>query len=363
MKSNILRLIFIFAGSLIFVSEASAHPAWAIVVDDKNQIYISDLVKIWKIDTSGEVSVFSERHTHEMTLSKDGNILGEELHYEPSSQKYTAALWRITPNGEFSYILAPTETPPKGISIWKNAGGATYYFGQTEIEPRENFLLKRSAKGDVKVLLGDEQKAMNHRQIVPYSFAGMAFAPDGSLFVKNGTTIWKVTLDDRVSVFVDQLQMSAIVPNTALYGLTVDAENNVYTADFTNKKVLKIAPDKKISIVAQSEKDWSPTGVYYKNKNLYVLENKTVSSGSNPIVRVRKIGFDGKISTVATIGENQSTPLTNSNQQNSSDLVLQSQADEQSGKPCAAVGLMIAASICLIASETRKTNGNKRLKN
>jgi hypothetical protein len=346
MKTFILPALFVIA--LFFASpfEAEAHPSWAIVVDDKNQIYVSDLEKIWKIDASGKVTVFSERHTHEMTLDKEGNLLGEELHYEPSTQKFTAALWRITPAGEFAYTLAPTETPPKGVSIWKNQAGDTYYFGQTDGEPHENFLLKRSGAGRIKVLFGDERKAMQHRQIVPYSIAGIAFAPDNSLYVKNAATIWKVTSDDKITVVANRELEPRITPNAMLFGLTIDEENNVYTADLPSKKILKITSDKKVFVVAHSEKDWSPTGVYYRNKNLYFLESKNVPVNAKLISRVRKISADGKITTIATIGETQST--SNPNPQNSSELDSENQSNERNGKLCSVIGLIIAACAALI---------------
>jgi sugar lactone lactonase YvrE len=344
MKKIILLLFFVFACG--FFDEASAHPSWAIVVDDKNQIYVSDLEKIWKIDAAGKVSVFSERHTHEMTLDKDGNLLGEELHYEPSTQKYTAALWRITPSGEFSYTLAPTETPPKGVSIWKNAAGDTYYLGQTEDTPHENFLLKRSAAGRIKVLFGDDRKAMRERQIVPYSVAGMAFAPDGSLYVKNATNIWKVTPDDKVAVLVNLEQERRAMSNFMLFGLAIDEQNNVYTADLPNKRILKIAADKKISVIARSEKEWSPTGVYYRNKTLYFLESKNVPVNATPVSRVQKIEPDGKVSIVATIGERRVNVPANENQENSANSSSGNQS--RSINSCAALGLVIAALACAL---------------
>lgn len=339
MKIVILSFVLI---CFVFAPETFAHPSWAIVADDKNQVYVSDLEKIWKIDARGAVSVFSERHTHEMTLDSGGNLTGEDLHYEPATRKFTSALWKITPNGEFSYILAPTDAPPKGISIWKNASGATFYFGQTDAEPRENFLLKRTASGEVAVLLGDRQKALQHRQIVPYSFAGMTFAPDGSLYVKNADTVWKVTTNDAVSVFLTKEQMSAIAPKMMLFGLAVDAENNVYTTDHNNKKTLKIAPDKKISVVFQTEPNWSPTGVFYRNKNLYVLEYKSAPSGGKPVVRVQRIAADGKVSTLVTIGENKTAaPIVSV----SGDA---NKPGEQTFKSCAPIGLALAVAAGLL---------------
>lgn len=340
MKTALISLLFI---CLFFTSEVLAHPSWAIVVDDKNQVYVSDLAKIWKLDSNGKVSIFAERHTHEMTFDKNGDLLGEELHYEPSTEKFTASLWKITPNGEFSYILAPTQNSPIGISIWKNQAGATYYSGLTETEPPEYFLLKRNANGTVKVLLGDSNRALRDRQVVPYSLGGMFFAPDNSLYVKNGANFWKVATNDKVSLVADKNQISAAVQNPTLFGIAVDADYNVFTADFDSKKVLKITPDKKISAVYQSEPTWSPTGVYHKNKDLYVLESKNVPVNANPISRVRKIDSGGKISTLGTIGENQTNQPANNQRANFEGAVSENQTNRQTIGICAAAGLFVFA--------------------
>lgn len=345
MKNVILPILLFFACGFILVFDATAHPSWAIAVDPQNRIYVSDLEKVWKIDADGRVSIFAEKHTHELTFDRDGNLLGEEMHYEPSTQKFSASLWRITPQGEFSYILARTETPPKGISNWKNEAGAMFYFGQTETPPKEFYLLKRNPNGAVKVLFGDERKALAYRQIVPYSFGGMSFAADGALYFKNSESIWKAAPDDKISVVADKQKLSTVSPNPMLFGLTVDAENNVFTADYNGKAIIKIAPDKKISIFHQSEKDWTPTGVYARNKNLYVLENKNLPPGSKPVIRVRKIAPDGKAATVATIGQAQTNAPLNSNQNSS----ISSNQNQTGSKTCAAVGLAFVAG--LISSE------------
>lgn len=342
MKVKIFAILFLY---LIFSFAASAHPSWAIVVDAQNRIYVSDLEKVWKIDANGRVSVFVERHTHELTLDRDGNLLGEEIHYEPSTQKFSASLWRVTPGGEITLILARTETPPKGISNWKNEAGATFYFNQTETEPKEFYLLKRNPNGTVKVLFGDERKALAHRQIAPYSIGGMSFAADGTLYFKNSETIWKAAPDDKISIVADKQKLSRIAPNPMLFGLTTDAENNVFTADHNGKKILKIAPDQTISAVYQSETNWTPTGVYARNKNLYVLENKNLPPGSSPVTRVRKIAADGEITTIATVGENQRNAEADSNRNNA----VSADQNQSRSKSCAAVGLVFIAG--LISSE------------
>ena len=125
----ITALIFITLCMLLAV-EARAHPPWGISVDRQGRIYFSDLETIWKIDTKGKLSVFREgvggRHTHELNLDEGGNLYGEDLSYDPSTQRYTSALWKMTPAGGFAYILAPTNNPPKGMSIWRDRDQNTY---------------------------------------------------------------------------------------------------------------------------------------------------------------------------------------------------------------------------------------------
>lgn len=352
MRKRVFKIFAILAGLLISVSNTTAHPSWAIAVDGKNQIYVSDLAKIWKIDAAGNVSVISERHTHELRIDAADNLFGEELHYEPATQKYTSAIWRITPNGEFSYLQPPTETMPKGLSIWKNQAGDTFYSGQTDDASKEFYLLKRSADGNVKVLFGDERRAVGRRQIVPYSYGGMVFAPDDSLYFKNSDTIWKLAADDKISVIVAKDDLSKITPDPMLFGLSLDAENNLYTADFKGKRILKIATDKSVLIAYTSETGWSPTGVFARDENIYVLENKDVPPNPNVILRVRKIAPAGNISTIAVIGENSENVANNS--RSNQNVNVQNQPDEQKNKTCALIPLLFIA--CFFAAN-KKRNG------
>ncbi len=87
--------------------------------------------------------------------------------------------------------------------------------------------------------------------------------------------------------------------NTSLMGLTVDSAGNVYAADFGNRRVLKITPGGSIMTLLRAEESWSPTGVAFRNGELYILE-----SGNAPQhPRVRKLSAGGKVSVLATIGE------------------------------------------------------------
>lgn len=293
----------------------AAHPAWGIAVDRHNQIYFSDLETVWKIDARGKLTVFRAgvggRHTHDLNMDEDGNLYGADNSYEPSTQRFFSAVWKTTPAGGFSYLLAPTNDPPEGTSIWKDRDGNMYH--ATNYLGRELLVLKRAPNGNVTVLVGSGNALREYRQGVPYSVGGMAFGTDGALYLTDGANIRKVTTDGRMTTLARDLALEnpAESPTpestaTRLFGLAIDAQGNVFAADNGNRRVLKVTSGGAVSTAARAEQPWAPTGVALKDGNLYILEfGFTPPSTYTP--RVRKLSPDGRITTLATVGEN-STP-------------------------------------------------------
>jgi hypothetical protein len=292
--------------SLCLARAAVAHPSWGIVVDGNNQVYFSDLETVWKIDAKGKLSVFragvSGRHIHELAIDEDGNLYGADYSYEPATKSYINAIWKMTPAGSFNYILEPTKELPRGMSILRDRVGNTYYVEQNNHLKRETLLVKRTPDGRVSVLAGgayghaDGQGA----QAKFSSIVGMAFGPDGSLYLADDKSVRKVTMDGVVTTVANGIDPKGAVEVPAwggLMGLAVGAQGDVYVADYRNRLVLKVAPTTgAVTTVAQSEEGWSPTGVAAsRNGDLYILEfRRTPPSTDTP--RVRKLSPDGKIS-------------------------------------------------------------------
>ena len=300
----------------VLANDAQAHPSWGIAVDRQGQIYFSDLETIWKIDAQGKLDIFragvSGRHTHELTIDEAGNIYGEELNYEPATQRYIAALWKMTPAGGFTYTLAPTNNPPKGMSIWRDRDGNTYSASWKSNSEHETIILKRTPGGKVTTLFGSPEVADKFRQVVLYSVGGMAFANDGSLYVADGASIRKVTTAGVVTTpfrtLAPETSANSAGKNAAtrLLGVAADAQGNLFAADHENGRVLKITPEGKVTTLASAEQPWSPTGVTFSNGNLYILEFSSTPQGT-PTPRVRKLSPDGKVTVIATVGENENT--------------------------------------------------------
>lgn len=309
LRSFVVVLLIIVAVLVFPSTHALAHPAWGIVVDGQGQVYVTDLETIWKIDAQGKQSVFrmgvSGRHTHELAVDENGNVYGEDLTYESETQSFISAIWKMTPAGAFSYLLAPTGNPPKGMSIWKDRNGNTYSLQWNNSSDREVLLLKRAPNGDVNTLIGRQQTGREFRQVVLSSIGGMAFAADGSLYLTDRTSIQKVSPAGEVTVIVRSIAAESSAnrntqsSNTSLSGIALDAANNIYAADFGGRRVLKITSKGVTTTLLRAEDSWSPGGVAFKNGDLYILE--TGNAAQRP--RVRKLSSNGKISLLAVIGE------------------------------------------------------------
>jgi hypothetical protein len=89
-------------------------------------------------------------------------------------------------------------------------------------------------------------------------------------------------------------------------GLVVDSTGVIYVAATGSRSVVKISPQGKVTTVLQETDPWTPTGVAIFNREVYILEwhdvtRENLEVRSAWIPRVRKIGFDGKVITLATV--------------------------------------------------------------
>ena len=313
-RALVITITAIITLCVLLAGTVSAHPAWGIAVDRSNQIYFSDLETIWKLDAQGKLTVFragvSGRHTHEINLDENGNLLGVDNSYDSATQHFISALWKITPDGKFSYLLDPTDNPPKAMTNLKDHAGNSYYVGESDNTGREIFVLKRTPDGKVTTLAGNRKAGDEYRQVLLYSVGGTAFGSDDTLYFTDNSNVRKVTPDGRMTMLAGNLALEHPQEHsnpdslvTRLFGIAVDAQGNVFVADYGNRRVLKIASDGTMSTVMRAEQPWAPTGITFKDGNLYILEFG-FTPPSTYLPRVRKLSPDGRITLLATVGEN-----------------------------------------------------------
>jgi sugar lactone lactonase YvrE len=324
----------------------SAHPSWGIVVDRNNQIYFSDLETVWKIDTQGKLTIFragvSGRHTHDLNLDEDGNLYGVDNGYEPATQRFSAALWKMTPAGEFSYVVAPTYDPPKGLTIWKDRAGNSFYISQSENAQHDIFVLKRTPQGNVTTIAGNRPAGDAYRQVALYSAGGTALDSDGTLYFTDNANVRRVTTDGQMTMLASNLALEnpaeSAMPEsrvTRLFGIAVDGQGNAFVADYGNRRVLKITSGGVVSTVTTAEKPWTPTGVTLKDGNLYLLEFG-FTPPSKYTARVRRLAPDGEIVVLATAGDAEKSAA-----QKSADDVVETKAVPARRGPYALIGAVL----------------------
>ena len=117
--------------------------------------------------------------------------------------------------------------------------------------------------------------------------------------------LWRST-DGKVitllnPVVVDCETQPPVEDHPGLRVLAVDARGAVYVAATGCRCVIKITTDSHIETVLAAEAPWSPTGVALKGGDIFVLEYTVINDEAHDYLpRVRKLGHDGKVSTLAT---------------------------------------------------------------
>ncbi len=291
------KTILIFAFLQMLASTIiSAHPGSGIVVDKYGQFYFTDTGKgVWKIDAQGKLTYLPASKFHWMTIDAIG-------YFAESPKSFGEYFERVTPQSTKPALIMCSDFP---LVVGKD--GNIYYADTRHSSAK---IVRRTPDGKESVLASDKT----------FEFiSGIAVGADGSLYITersnaNANTIRKITINGTVSViatFVDKSANDVPLETVPSYcrGLAVDSTGTIYVAATGSRSVLKITPQGKVTTILQSTSPWTPTGVAVFHGEVYVLEwhdvtpeNLEVRSAWIP--RVRKIGPDGKTTTIATVSRN-----------------------------------------------------------
>lgn len=301
---------------LLLCASASADPATGIVIDREGRVYFSDLETVWRLDADARLSAFRPgargEHAHELSLDDAGNVYGANAVYDSARQKWVTSVWRRSPEGSETLLVAPTEDPPLALTIWRLRDGSTYFFDQDNNLKARTVLLKRTPDGKVEMIAGGAFGFADGRGTEARfgSVAGMAFGDDGSLYITDSGALRRVSPDGMVRTIAKDL--GAKLPDDQPVGfggpsgLAVDARGNAYVADFGNRRVLKVTPDGRVERIMRAEPPWSPNGVAAApDGRLLVLETSFTPPNRHAGPRVRQLSPDGKITVAASVGERE----------------------------------------------------------
>ncbi len=293
--------------------EARAHPGWGIVIDDQNQIYFGDVISniIWKITVDGRLqAVAANKHSHSLYRDEAGNLYGEHVYYDPSGGRWISSVWKLAPDGHLLDRVPQTSHPVAGSVALMDREGNIYSVRGGASENQRTELIRRAPDGLITVLAGGERghadgrgSAAQFRYIV-----GMAWGPDGSLYVTDASSVRRIMMDGTVTTIgSDPLNGVERGPDPRILGLTVDSAGNVYVADYDRRSVRRIATDGNVTTSVECGLFWSPTGVIAHGDDLFILEHYpeafpgVIMAFVGPYARVRKLSPDGTVVTLVTV--------------------------------------------------------------
>jgi len=295
LKRSSFAVSVLFTLILCFVpqSKISAHPGSGIVVDKEGNIYFTDTGKgVWKIDVKGKLSFVPASKFHWITLDEMGYFAG-------SLKNFGEYFERVTPQGSKPSLIMCSDFP-----LVVNLDGNIYY---ADTRSGSAKIIKRTPDGKESVFASNK---------IFQFINGITAGVDGSLYITessnaDATTIRKITTDGTettIATFVGKTSSDLPLETVPSYcrGLAVDSTGVIYVAATGSRSVLKITADGKITTILQATGPWTPTGIAIFNNEVYILEwhdvtRENLEVRSAYIPRVRKIGLDGKVVTLATV--------------------------------------------------------------
>ncbi|HKP37534.1 MAG TPA: hypothetical protein VJT71_11815 [Pyrinomonadaceae bacterium] len=307
------------------VGLAFAHPSWGIVVSSTGVVYFSDLETVWKIDRAGKLSIFragvNGQHVHELSIDAQDNVYGPDYRYEPATDQYFNRIWKMSPNGQMTYLGEPSDRAAAGMSVTLDSAGNMYSIDQNNHTKTQTLLLRRTPQGIVTTLAGGAYGHADGTGTAAKfsSVSAMVFGPDENLYLADGSYVRRVTLNGVVTTLAKDLTARTAEDKPTLFGgssgglagLAVDTGGNVYVADAGSRRLLKISKDGKVTVVYRVDPPHFPNGVFATSTGeVYVLEFSFTLPGTTAGARVRKIGSDGRM-TLLNSGDMIQTPGPN----------------------------------------------------
>jgi DNA-binding beta-propeller fold protein YncE len=301
-----LSLLFVIA-CVLGASSARAHEGWGIVVNPRGEIYVGDIPAnvIWKISKEGKVEkVATGKHSHALVLDSAGNLYGTNPHFTLPVR----TVWRLSPDGQLTDVVPPAENFPLGLqSFIMDELGNMYSVSAPNRETRELLLLKRTPEGEIVSLAGSTKGHADGKgsQAKFLGIDGMAWGPEGDLFITDGPYVRRVTRDGVVTTITGPL--TDPVWEEDLSGIALDADGHIYAADFAHRRILKITSAGAVSTFLDTGSFWTPTGVTVAPDGVYTLEHLRLPLGIlgelevGPYLRVRKVSLTSEVTELARV--------------------------------------------------------------
>lgn len=283
---------------LLSFHTASAHPGAGIVVDQYGNVYFT-YKGLMKIAPDGKISsLYNATDGHWMCLDEKGI-------FASSQPKYFT---RISPDGMVPAIIYAGGGSPIVIS-----DGNLFYCGSEHggMNPGAKTIIRETSKNKEAIFSTSLETVLDK---LDEGITSLTAASNGELYIGCWNSILKISKDGNVFTLMHPVIIPGCDEDPAdhrgdnrgkplLRGIAVDKDGTIYAAATSCHCVIKITPDGKVQTILKSERPWSPTGVFVRDGNIYVLEYTNANGPRTEgwVPRVRKIGRDGKVTVLADL--------------------------------------------------------------
>jgi hypothetical protein len=249
--------------------DAAAHPPYGMPVDRGGNVYFSDLEAVWKLAPDGRLSLFRPavpaRHVHELAITPDGAVEGDQNSYDPATERFYSGLWRRTMDGRETEPVPLTETAPAGFGVWQDRSGNRYASHWPSNQDQRTMLTRRRPDGRSELLFSVGKPTRRSHSSVG-SVGPMAFPADGSVLFADGPLLRRLASNGTVSLVYRGGRGSS------LRSLALAGDGRVLAADMGARTVIAIGSDGRAETLFTERENWLPTGVATALGRLFVLE-------------------------------------------------------------------------------------------
>ncbi len=300
--TQISRGLAVFTVCGFCATAGFAHPASGIVADAEGQVFFVHTGRgACKIESDGKLTyIHTDTGGHWMALDPERKF---------ASAAPNRLFEKVTHSGVKPLLLYASG----GAPLVLNRDGNLYYgsgFPEGEDTAPGGYTLTRMSPDGTRALFAPELKTI--LATLEEAVTGLAADRDGTLFVACPNAILKVKMDGTVSTlvhpvvvkdcdFVSTESRSRFFHAPYLRGLDVAENGTVYAAVTGCRCLVKVTPQGKIETVLKAEQPWAPTGVAVRGNEILVLEYSNADQPKPWVPRVRKLGPDGKVTTLVTI--------------------------------------------------------------
>ena len=262
----------------VFASRAEAHPGSGLVVDRDGTVYfvVAGTNLIMRVARDGRASVLVNREElrlpHHLVLSADGSLY--------AASDFDGKVWRVGRDGslrEYFNSNRATRPTPGRSEVFVGSFGDPF-----TIDPAGNIYALASRNDSAIIRVAPDGKVTplaKTAKFGPLHFGSMAWGPEGALYLSDARRVWRIVGDSATPIEPSGVRLLLAT------GLAVDSAGNIYVADYSARRVVRLAPDGAVNTppaIARLRVS-RPTGVFLAGGAIYVLDNP---SGETAVWRV-----------------------------------------------------------------------------